>query len=41
MKTVVIGANSQLGRDVVRAFPESGDEVCALTHRDIAVANPD
>ena len=39
MKIAVIGANGQLGTDVVRAFTENGDEVFALTHVDIEVAN--
>jgi dTDP-4-dehydrorhamnose reductase len=39
MKVAVIGANGQLGTDVVRAFVEKGDEVCALTHQDIEIAN--
>jgi dTDP-4-dehydrorhamnose reductase len=39
MKVAVIGANGQLGTDVVRAFADNGDEVCALTHADLEVAN--
>jgi dTDP-4-dehydrorhamnose reductase len=39
MKIAVIGANGQLGTDVVRAFTGNGDEVFALTHDDIEVAN--
>jgi dTDP-4-dehydrorhamnose reductase len=35
----VIGANGQLGTDVVRAFADNGDEVCGLTHADLEVAN--
>ncbi len=41
MKVAVIGANGQLGTDVVRAFADNGDEVCALTHADIEIANLD
>ncbi len=39
MKIAVIGANGQLGTDVVRAFAEHGDEVCALTHAEIETAS--
>jgi dTDP-4-dehydrorhamnose reductase len=39
MKVAVIGGNGQLGSDVVRVFSERGDEVCALTHTDIELAN--
>jgi len=35
MKVAVIGANGQLGSDVVTAFRGNGDEVSALTHSDI------
>src|ERR1019366_686454 len=35
MKIAGIGANGQLGHDVVRAFADQGDEVRALTHDDI------
>ena len=38
MKIAVIGANGQLGRDVVKAFELHGDEVCALTHFDIELS---
>lgn len=41
MKIAVIGANGQLGSDVVRAFAENGDEVRELTHADIEIANID
>jgi dTDP-4-dehydrorhamnose reductase len=41
MKVVVIGANGQLGSDVVRAFADKADQVCALTHSDIEVTDPD
>jgi dTDP-4-dehydrorhamnose reductase len=41
MKIAVIGADGQLGSDVVRAFAEQGDEVCALSHADIEIANLD
>ena len=33
MKVAVIGANGQLGQDVVRAFADQGDEVRALNSR--------
>jgi dTDP-4-dehydrorhamnose reductase len=39
MKIAVIGANGQLGTEVVRAFTENRDEVFALTHEQIEVAN--
>jgi dTDP-4-dehydrorhamnose reductase len=41
MKVVVIGANGQLGSDVVAAFGKQGDAVCPLTHVDIELANLD
>jgi dTDP-4-dehydrorhamnose reductase len=37
MKIAVIGANGQLGSDVVRAFENNGDDVYAMTHSDIEV----
>jgi dTDP-4-dehydrorhamnose reductase len=39
MRIVVIGANGQLGQDVVRAFAEQRDEVRALTHEDIELSS--
>ncbi len=39
MKVAVIGGNGQLGSDVVPAFA-NGDEVVALTHRDLEVTDP-
>lgn len=39
MKVAVIGANGQLGHDVVRAFSEQGDEVRPLTHADIELSS--
>jgi dTDP-4-dehydrorhamnose reductase len=39
MKVVVVGGNGQLGSDVVRAFTDNGDEVLALTHQDIEIAD--
>jgi len=41
MKIVVIGGDGQLGRDVVLAFKENGDEVCSLTHSEIELENLD
>lgn len=41
MNVAVIGANGQLGSDVVEAFSENHDNVCPLTHADIEVANLD
>jgi dTDP-4-dehydrorhamnose reductase len=37
MKIAVIGANGQLGSDLVAAFSERGDAVCGLTHSDIEI----
>ena len=39
MKVAVVGANGQLGTDVVRAFAEDAHEVCGLTHSEIEVTN--
>jgi dTDP-4-dehydrorhamnose reductase len=41
MKISVIGANGQLGSDVVKAFALAGDEVVSLTHGDIDLASMD
>lgn len=41
MKIAVIGANGQLGSDVLRAFTKNGDQVCAMTHSDLEIANVD
>lgn len=39
MKTAVIGADGQLGTDVVKAFAANGDEVIPLTHSDIELSD--
>ena len=39
MKIAVIGANGQLGSDVVRAFESKGDEVRGLVHGDVEIAD--
>jgi len=39
MKIAVIGANGQLGSDLVAAFSENGDAVCGLTHSDIEISD--
>jgi len=39
MKVAVIGANGQLGSDVVAAFRINGDEVAALTHAEVDLQN--
>ena len=39
MKIAVIGANGQLGHDVVRTFANQGDEVRALRHEDIELSS--
>lgn len=41
MKIAVIGANGQLGNDVVAAFSQRGDEVYPLSHAEIELANVD
>lgn len=41
MRVAVIGANGQLGMDVVGAFEKGGNEVQGLTHTDIEVSNID
>jgi len=41
MKVAIIGANGQLGSDVIRAFERAGHEVAPFFHRDIEVANID
>jgi dTDP-4-dehydrorhamnose reductase len=41
MRVVVIGADGQLGTDVVHAFAESGDSVSPLTHADIELSSMD
>lgn len=39
MHIAVIGANGQLGRDLMTAFSENGDTVRGLTHLDIEIAD--
>ncbi|MGC2791958.1 MAG: dTDP-4-dehydrorhamnose reductase, partial [Candidatus Sulfotelmatobacter sp.] len=39
MRVAVIGANGQLGHDLVRAFADQGDEVRALTHEDVELSS--
>ncbi len=39
MKIAVIGANGQLGQDVVAAFSANGDEVSSLSHADMEVSD--
>ena len=39
MKVAVVGANGQLGRDVVSCFASKGDDVIAMNHEDIDIAN--
>ncbi len=41
MKIAVIGANGQLGTDLVSAFTANGDLVHGLTHSEIEISNPD
>lgn len=39
MKIAVIGANGQLGSDLIAAFEGNGDVVCGLTHTDIEISD--
>src|ERR1700677_5129806 len=39
MKIAVIGANGQLGSDLVAAFSANGDAVCELTHSGIEISD--
>ncbi len=39
MKVIVVGANGQVGTDVVLAFTAAGHEVVALTHDDIEISD--
>jgi dTDP-4-dehydrorhamnose reductase len=39
MKIAVIGANGQLGHDIVRAFADQSDEVHAFTHENIELSS--
>ena len=39
MKIAIIGANGQLGSDLVAAFSAAGDDVRGLTHADIEIAD--
>jgi dTDP-4-dehydrorhamnose reductase len=41
MKTAVIGANGQLGSDIVKAFKTNGDDVIELNHSQIEVSDID
>ncbi|PYY16522.1 MAG: dTDP-4-dehydrorhamnose reductase, partial [Acidobacteria bacterium] len=41
MKIAVIGANGQLGTDVVSAFSKEGHDVSVLTHSDIELSDLD
>lgn len=41
MKVAVVGANGQLGHDLLAAFSEIGDSVYGLTHDDIEVSDLD
>ncbi|MGB7603437.1 MAG: dTDP-4-dehydrorhamnose reductase, partial [Candidatus Sulfotelmatobacter sp.] len=41
MKVAVIGANGQLGQDVVRAFALQGDEVLSFNHQDVELSSLD
>jgi dTDP-4-dehydrorhamnose reductase len=39
VKTIILGANGQLGCDLVKAFRARGAEVISLTHQDVDVAD--
>jgi dTDP-4-dehydrorhamnose reductase len=39
MKVAVVGGNGQLGIDIVRTFEENKDQVFALTHEDVEIAD--
>lgn len=39
MKVAVLGANGQLGSDVVAAFHKNGDNVCGLNHSDLELTS--
>src|SRR5947209_16428196 len=41
MKVCVLGANGQLGSDVLAAFRAAGHEVVGLTHQQIEVTSPE
>src|SRR5260370_39248010 len=41
MKVAVIGANGQLGSDVLTEYLNRGDEVAALTHEDTDISSAD
>jgi len=41
MKVAVLGANGQLGTDLVEHFAACGDQVTALTHREVEVEEAD
>lgn len=39
MKVAIIGANGQLGCDVVRAFSDNCDDIVAITHSDLEISD--
>ena len=39
MKTIILGANGQLGCDLLKAFQSSGSDVVGLTHQDVEVSD--
>jgi dTDP-4-dehydrorhamnose reductase len=39
VKTIILGANGQLGSDLVKAFRTRGDDVAALTHQDVEISD--
>lgn len=41
MRVAVVGANGQLGSDLVETFSNNGDEVCTLTHAGVEVRDFD
>jgi dTDP-4-dehydrorhamnose reductase len=40
MRVAVIGANGQLGGDIVRAFQTHEDDVCSVVHTEVEVSDP-
>ncbi|HEX4485972.1 MAG TPA: dTDP-4-dehydrorhamnose reductase [Terriglobales bacterium] len=39
MKIAIIGANGQVGHDLITSFSEAGDQILPLTHAEIEIAN--
>ncbi len=39
MKVAVVGANGQLGHDLIEAFADNADSVCSITHDELEIRN--